>query len=48
MTHAIRIVRGMLLKGNGAAEIMQELWPIALFTLAVIGLAILFYREALD
>jgi ABC-2 type transport system permease protein len=48
MTHAIRIVRGMLLKGNGAPEIMPELWPIALFTLAVIGLAVWFYRETLD
>jgi ABC-type multidrug transport system permease subunit len=48
MTHAIRIVRGMLLKGNGASEIMPELWPMALFTLAVIGLAVWFYRETLD
>jgi ABC-2 type transport system permease protein len=48
MTHAIRIVRGMLLKGNGAAEIMPELWPIALFTLVVIALAVWFYRETLD
>ena len=48
MTHAIRIVRGMLLKGNGAAEIVPEFWPMALFTLAVIGVAIWFYRETLD
>ncbi len=33
ITHAIRIVRGILLKGNGAAEIVPELWPIALLTL---------------
>ena len=31
-THAMRIVRGMLLKGNGWAEIAPELWPMALFT----------------
>jgi len=48
MTHAIRIVRGVLLKGNGAIEIWPQLWPIALFTLAVIGLAIWSYRETLD
>ena len=35
MTHALRIVRGMLLKGNGLAEIAPELWPIAAFTLVV-------------
>jgi ABC-2 type transport system permease protein len=47
-THAMRVVRGMLLKGNGVPEIMPELWPMALFTVAVIGLAIWFYRETLD
>jgi ABC-2 type transport system permease protein len=48
MTHAIRIIRGMLLKGNGVAEIAPELWPIALFTLIVMGVAAWFYRETLD
>jgi ABC-2 type transport system permease protein len=47
-THALRIVRGILLKGNGAAEILPELWPIALFTLAIGAVAIWFYRETLD
>jgi ABC-2 type transport system permease protein len=48
MTHAIRIVRGMRLKGNGASEIVPDLWPIALFTLVVVALAVWFYRETLD
>jgi ABC-type multidrug transport system permease subunit len=48
MTHAIRIIRGMLLKGNGVTEIAPELWPIALFTVIVIGVAARFYRETLD
>jgi len=47
-THALRIVRGILLKGNGAAEILPELWPIAAFTLAVAAVAIWSYRETLD
>ena len=47
-THALRIVRGILLKGNGAAEILPELWPIALFTVAIGAIAIWFYRETLD
>jgi ABC-2 type transport system permease protein len=47
-THALRIVRGVLLKGNGAADIWPELWPIALFTLVVAVIAIWFYRETLD
>ena len=47
-THALRIVRGILLKGNGATEILPELWPIAAFTLVVGTIAIWAYRETLD
>ena len=47
-THAIRIVRGLLLKGNHLPDILPELWPIALFTLAVVMIAIWCYRETLD
>jgi len=47
-THAMRIVRGMLLKGNGLPEILPELWPIVAFTLVVVAIAIWFYRETLD
>ncbi len=47
-THAMRIVRGMLLKGNGWSEIAPELWPIALFTVAVTAFAVWAYRETLD
>ncbi len=47
-THTMRIMRGLLLKGNHLADILPELWPIALFTLAVVIIAIRFYRETLD
>ena len=47
-THAIRIVRGLLLKGNHLPDILPEVWPIALFTLAVIVIAVWCYRETLD
>ena len=47
-THAMRIVRGMLLKGNGLDDILPELWPLALFALVVIGIAVWCYRETLD
>jgi ABC-2 type transport system permease protein len=47
-THAMRIVRGMLLKGNGWNEIAPEMWPMALFTIAVIVFAVWRYRETLD
>jgi ABC-2 type transport system permease protein len=48
MTHIIRIVRAVLLKGNGAAEIVGDLWPILAFTLAITIVAIWSYRETLD
>jgi ABC-type multidrug transport system permease subunit len=47
-THAIRIVRGLLLKGNGLSEILPEIWPLALFTLAAMVIATWLYRETLD
>ena len=48
VTHALRIVRGVLLKGNGMAQIVPELWPIAAFTLAVAVIAAWCYRETID
>jgi ABC-2 type transport system permease protein len=48
MTHALRIVRGVLLKGNGIAKIAAEPWPIALFTLVVAAIATWSYRDQLD
>jgi ABC-2 type transport system permease protein len=48
LTHFLRIVRGVLLKGNGTDEVWPHLWPIALFLLAVAALALLRYRRTLD
>jgi ABC-2 type transport system permease protein len=48
VTHALRIVRGVLLKGNGVGDITHELWPIVAFTLAIAALAVWSYRETLD
>jgi ABC-2 type transport system permease protein len=47
-THAMRIMRGVLLKGNGTAEIMPDLWPMALFAAAAVAVAVWFYRETLE
>jgi ABC-2 type transport system permease protein len=47
-THAVRIVRGVLLKGNGVPDVVPELWPIAVFTLVIAVIAAWFYRETLD
>jgi hypothetical protein len=48
MTHALRIVRGMLLKGNGIADILPDLWPIVVFTMLVASVATWSYRVTLD
>jgi ABC-2 type transport system permease protein len=48
LTHFLRVVRGILLKGNGLAQIAPNLWPIALFLLAAGLVALVRYRETLD
>jgi len=48
LTHFLRIVRGVLLKGNGAAETWPSLLPILAFMLVAAGLALVRYRRTLD
>ena len=48
LTHFLRIVRGILLKGNTLAEIAPELWPIAAFMLAAGVIALQRYQRTLD
>jgi len=48
LTHFLRILRGILLKGNGWADIAPNVWPIVLFLLVMAGIALVRYRETLD
>ena len=48
LTHFLRVVRGILLKGNGLAECVPDLWPIALFLAVMLGVGIKRYRQTLD
>jgi len=48
LTHFNRVIRGILLKGNDWADLWPSLWPMALFTLVVMGVALRFYRRTLD
>jgi ABC-2 type transport system permease protein len=48
LTHFLRIVRGILLKGNGWADIWPDLWPILTFLVAAAVLALIRYRRTLD
>ncbi len=47
-THFLRIVRGILLKGNGAVEIWPNVWPLLIFLVVVGAMALLRYRRTLD
>ena len=48
LTHFLRIVRGILLKGNGVIDVSLQLWQIALFALIVLTIGIKRYRQTLD
>ncbi len=48
ITHFLRIVRGILLKGNHWHEIVPELWPIITFMLVAGLIALKRYRQTLD
>jgi ABC-2 type transport system permease protein len=48
LTHFLRIVRGVMLKGSGAAELLPELWPMLAFLAAAGGIALLRYRQTVD
>jgi len=47
-THFLRIVRGILLKGNGFTEIIPELWPLLLFLTIAMTIGVKRYRQTLD
>ena len=48
LTHFLRIVRGILLKGNGWADIVPHIWPLLLFMAVVSAIALKRYRRTLD
>jgi ABC-2 type transport system permease protein len=47
-THFIRIVRGILLKGNSVAEIAPQMWPLLLFFVVAMAIGGKRYRQTLD
>jgi ABC-2 type transport system permease protein len=48
LTHFLRIVRGILLKGNGIVEVMHQLWQIAAFAAVALVIGVKRYRQTLD
>jgi ABC-2 type transport system permease protein len=48
LTYFNRLVRGILLKGNVWFDLWPNVWPLLLFLLVVMGVAVRFYRRTLD
>ncbi len=47
-TYFLRMVRGILLKGNDWMELWPNIWPLLVFTTAMMSIAMIFYRRTLD
>lgn len=48
LTHFIRLIRGIMLKGNGVQEMWPHLWPLLLFLFIMLSLGVLRFRKTLD
>jgi ABC-2 type transport system permease protein len=48
LTHFLRIVRGVMLKGNTWVELLPQLWPMLLFLMVAVTLAMRRYQKTLD
>lgn len=48
LTHFLRIVRGILLKGNGLEDVALQVWQIALFAAVALTIGVKRYRQTLD
>jgi ABC-2 type transport system permease protein len=48
LTHFVVLVRGIMLKGSGIADLWPQVWPILVFMLLVIAIGLRFYKRTLD
>ncbi len=48
MTHALRIIRGIVLKGSTALDIWPDIWPMLIFLCFISIAALKRYRETID
>jgi len=48
LTYFLRIVRGIMLKGNGWTETWPNVWPIIIFMVVALFIGVKRYRRTLD
>ncbi|MGC3962903.1 MAG: ABC transporter permease [Rhodocyclaceae bacterium] len=48
LTYFNRLIRGILLKGNDWADLWPSVWPIVVFGIVMMAVAVRFYRRTLD
>ena len=48
LTHFLRIIRAILLKGSGPMEILPHLWPLIAFLAVAMAVGVKRYRQTLD
>jgi ABC-2 type transport system permease protein len=48
ITHFLRMVREIVLKGAGLSDVLNDLWPLALILIVLASLALLRFRRTLD
>lgn len=48
LTHFLRVVRAIMLKGSGLADVARELFALSVFVFAFAGLALARFRRTLD
>ena len=48
LTYFLRLVRAIFLKGSAWADLWPSIWPLMVFTVVVMAVAVKFYRKTLD
>jgi ABC-2 type transport system permease protein len=48
LTHFVRIIRGILLRGAGVGDVFPDVWPLLVFFTLSLGLSVLRFRKRLD
>jgi len=48
LTHFLRVIRGVMLKGSDWSAVWPHIWPLLVFTAVVLGIGLKRFRRTLD